>query len=46
MKKFFLFRSSLILDKFPEATIHSITPISETAEEQIDKKEPQELKEQ
>ena len=35
----------LILDKYPGATIHSITPIGETVEEQIDRKKPQHLKE-
>ncbi len=35
----------LVLDKYPGATIHSITPIGETVEEQIDRKKPQHLKE-
>ena len=35
-----------ILDKYPRATIHSITPIGETVEEQIDKKKSSTLKEQ
>ena len=35
----------LILDKYPEATIHSITPIGETGDEKIDNKESKKFKE-